>query len=200
MDTHYSNASNYISATDHDLFISKTIQREYQNKKQKLNTRYSKAVTNHIGDLKKSSYTGSLGPMDLSEIKKNVLYHNNKAHDFLIRYYNDKIGDFIQMDRLIKKLRDLSRDIDQLAKKRKDKLDVLVTEWTPKKNHPSVEKCLSEIHQPDRDICIEAHDLAAHRGNFTEIATANSEDFIKDGRKALIIDNTAIDDIEDLSP
>lgn len=200
VDLNYRKSNNYVSNTPYELYISDNVENEYQNKKSTLNTRYSKAVNRHVGDLERSSYSGQLGPVDINGIKKNVLHKSNDAYNFLANYYQNNIGNFIQMSDLIDDFRKLSRDIDTLAKNRKNALDKSVDKWQQQKSYPAVDKALSKIHKADREICIESHDLAIHKGGYTEFVTANSSDFVDNGRETLVLNNTELDDIEDLSP
>lgn len=201
VDIHHKKCQKYIQNNNFSFYISDIIEEEYKKKKSALNTRYSTAITRHIGDLRRSNLSGELGPMDLSKVKNQILHRNNDAFDFLCRYYDDEVGPFIQMDRLLKELSDLSRDIDKLAQSRKAQLDSLAQQWTMREEHSDIKEKLKEIHEPDRTICLESHDLALHEGDpYTELATANSTDLIDNGRKDLIIDNTEINDVRDLSP
>ena len=137
--------------------------------------------------------------MDINRIKTKILYRGNSAHDALIRFYEDTLPQFIQYQELIEKLEKLERDIDQLAIKRKQEFDSMVDMWEQKDNHDDVRTELSTMHEPDLTICVEAHDLAVHLADPTEIAPINPNDFVKSGRRDLILENTACSEIRDLT-
>lgn len=199
LDQHHLKCQKYINGNTHDYYTSKEVKDEYDNTKTGVKNRLSSAVLDHVGDLKNDSCQGYLGPMDVNNIKKNVLHHRNDAYQFLYRYYSGVVNNGVQKGDLEDQLRDLARDIDRIVIARENQLLPALTVWSQQGSHPSIESALSMIHNPDRSFAIQAHDLAHNKGGHTEFATANPTDFVYNGRKKTVLNNTDLDDIVDLS-
>lgn len=197
VDKHHQPCKNYITEEDTLLFTSQTVLNEYPSAKQKASTRYSDAVRKHISDVKRSDLDGELGPMDINRLQTQILDHRNRLYGVLAEFY-EKLPQFIQYDDLLTKLVRLERDIDTLAHQRKKELDTKVDVWDPKDEYSDVREELN-LHEPDLTICIDGHDLAVHLTDDTELATANPTDFVYDGQKEHIIEETAYSDVVDLS-
>lgn len=199
LDPHHAKCKNYIDRNGRNLYDSEDVHDEYENTKQEVTSRLSSAVLDHVRDLKKDSSQGYLGPMDMDRVKKNVLYRGNDAYQFLYRYYDDVVNKGVQKEELKENLREIARDIERLVASREKDLDSKVWEWQQQSEHPSVRSALAMIHEPDRTFVVQAHDLAAHNEGETEFATTNPSDFIYEGRKSTVLDNTDLDDVVDLS-
>lgn len=199
LDKHHHNCSSYIDGNSRDYYTSKEVKAEYNNTKTTVKSRLSSAVLDHVRDLKGDSHQGYLDQMDVREIRNNVLDKNNEAYRFLYNYYSNEVNMGVDKSKLEKKLRNIARDIDRSLMKRESQLMPKMAEWKQKGTHPSVETALSMIHNPDRKFAVQAHDLADNNGGNTEFVTANPQDFVYNGRKKKVLNNTALDDVVDLS-
>lgn len=197
VDHHHEPCKEYVTRDADLLFTSETVLNEYPSAKQKASTRYSDAVRLHISDVKRSDLEGELGPMGLNRLRNEILDRRNELHSVLAEFYDDQ-PQFVQYDALVEKLEALGRDIDTLALQRKRELDEEVDVWDPKGDHPDVRKELN-LHEPDLTICVDGHDLAFHLADKTELATANPTDFVYDGQREHILEQTAYSDVVDLS-
>jgi len=199
LDPHHAKCKAYVDGEGRDLYTSEGVHKEYEATKKSVSSRLSNAVLDHVHDLKNEVSQGYLDPMDVNNIKKNVLHHENDAYQFLYRYYDDVVNNGIQKRELEGNLREIARDIDRLVASRQEELEEMIEEWEQQDDHPDIQEALSMIHEPDRTWAVEAHDLAIHNGSSIEFATTNPTDFIYRGRKQIILDNTALDDVVDLS-
>lgn len=199
LDKHHFRCEEYIEDRSGDLYTCSEVEKEYQQVMKKRIQDLSTAVLEHVQSLLKADLDESLGPMDLDHIKKRVLSRNNDAYQFLYRYYDDELSNFVQRDKLISDLRGLARDIETVSLKRKQQLDTIIEEWQMEGSHQDIRSSLSMIHQEDLTICLHAHDISTHRSGSLEFATTNPQDFIDDGREDIILEVTAIDSIRNLA-
>jgi hypothetical protein len=199
LDPHHTKCKKYVDGDGRELYTSEGVQEEYETTRETVSSRLSSAVLDHVRDLKSDVSQGYLGPMDVDNVKKNVLHRGNDAYQFLYRYYDDVVNNGVQKQELESNLREIARDIDRLVASREDELEEMIEEWEQQDEHPSVEEALEMIHEPDRTWAVEAHDLAVHNGGTTEFATTNPTDFIYNGRKDTVLENTDLNDVVDLS-
>ncbi|WP_373189962.1 hypothetical protein [Halolamina sp.] len=199
MDMHHVNCRNYLTDNDHTYFINDDIEEEYNHKEAELVERYSSGILRHVSEIKRSDYEGQLDSMDMSQIRRNFLDTSNPAYRFLTRYYANELPNFILVSELEEQLRSLAREIEEMALFRKDEFDGLVYHWEQQGDAGDLETELAAIHSADRDVCIAAHDLAAHRTGETELATTNPRDFVDDGHRDMILEHTALDDVVSLA-
>ncbi len=198
-DMHHVRCRNYLTDNGYDYFISDAVEEEYRAKEAVLVNRYSDAIFDHISRLKRSDYEGQLDSMDLSQIQRNFIDQSNPAYRFLTRYYANELPNFILVTELEDRLRSLAREIEELALFRKDEFDELVYHWERQGEYPDLEASLSAIHTSDRGMCVDAHDLAAHKTAGTELATTNPRDFVDEGHRDLILQHTALEDVVSLA-
>lgn len=199
VDSHHSNCKEYLNGRGTDFFISPTVEQEFDNTKYKLNTRYSEAVLDHVSKLEDSNFEGELDPMDLNDIKNGLLSRGNEAYSILYKFYDDTLPQFVQFGEVKTRLRNLSRDIEQMAIQRKEDLDRMVRLWRVSEDYPAVREALEEIHEPDRTICVEGHDLALNMDVETDLATTNPRDYVRNGRESLILGNTELSEVVNLA-
>lgn len=199
VDKYHRPCSSYLATDELLPFTSESVQSEYSRRKSSLTTRYTDEIRSHIAEIKRSSLEGELGPVEINEIKTSILDRGNEAYNSLIHLYENELPQFIQFEDLISVLESIGRDIDGLALKREKKLNEIVDVWDPKEKHEDVRENLADLHEPDLTICIDGHDLAVHLSHPTEFVTINPRDFVADGRKRLILDNTDYSDIRDLT-
>ena len=198
VDQHHSSCVTYVEE-DNNLYVSDEVESEYIQIKEERVDELADDVRDHVKRLESSSLDAQLDPMDINEIKKHHLNRGDDAYRFLYRFYDEELGNFAQLDRIKRKLRQAARDLETIALKRKRSLDEETTKWEPQSQHGDVRSTLSMIHQQDLDICIHAHDLACCCDGETEFATANPTDFVDDGRETAILKATELADIVDLA-
>lgn len=199
-DKHHKNCREYLESDEcEDFYVSPRVQSEYQNKEPKLADRYSDAVFKHISDLKRSDHNGQLDPMDIKDIRENVLHPKNSAYDFLYWFYRREVSKYLPMEQLQERLRGIARSIDVNATKRREELVSILQIWEREDEFPDVDEALASIHKQDRLICIDAHSLALNREGDTELATTNPNDFVRNGHRELILEHTALSEVETLA-
>ena len=200
-DMHHLKCKSYLNGNDYQYYISERVEGEYEKKEYHLSTRYSDAILDHVSDLRKSKFDTDqqLGPMDVNEIQTNILSRSNPSFRFLSRFYSDHVPNFIQFSELEETLRGLARDVEAHAMNRKNELDQITAIWERESEYPDIGRALNAIHEQDRKICLDAHDLASNKPEPTEFATINPKDFLRDGRKDLILSTTALSSIVSLA-
>lgn len=198
-DMHHQKCRAYIEENDYDISYSGRVENEFEKKRKELSIRYADAVRDHISSLQKSNYEGQLTPIDIREIREDVLDKDNEAHYFLKFYYQQKVQKYIEMEDLLDQLRSISRGIERHALKKKNELESKANVWMRFDSYPELQKALKSIHGEDREICIDAHDLALDTDGEMELATTNPNDFVRAGQRKLILENTALDDVVSLA-
>lgn len=198
VDHHHNKSESYLTTSGIDFFISPTVEDEFYSTKSKLNKRYSDAILDHADNLKKSDFEGQLDPLDVREIKRDMLSRGNPSYSTLYNYWENVAPQFVPIAEADRQLRNLARDIEQMAYRRKNELDSIVRLWSTDEDYSSVRTNLSDIHEPDLTICMECHDLALNIAGDTEFATVNPKDFVRNGMEKRIMNNTAISKIVSL--
>lgn len=200
LDDHHRNCREYIEDSEEsDLFVSETVETEYDHTKRKVSRRLANGVREHVRAVKRTDYEDELGPVELDRLQNRVLSRNNDASQFLYEFYDEELGNFVRKSELCERLRAMSRDIESFPLDRKRNLDAEVTVWECEDTYDGVEASLDVIPGTDRRICIEAHDLGCSTESHTVFATVNPRDFVDDGREEAILDATEIDEIENLA-
>ena len=195
VDSHHQPCRKYLRNSGIDFFTSPTVEDEYENAKDRVNRRYANAILEHVAELEKSNIEGELGPIKIDRVKKKILSRNNEAYTSLYHYYENVLPQFANAKEVKTQLREMARDIEHMAITRKQEIDILVRLWRCDEDYPNIRKAFSAIHEPDRTICIEAHDLASNLDDDTELATVNPNDFVRNGRRDLIVNNSAIAEV-----
>lgn len=198
-DKHHVKCRDYIRELERQLYISDHVEAEYVRKEPDLAERYSDGVFEHISRLRKSNLEGQLDSMDLSQIRQNKIRGNNPAATTLHDFYENQVPNFILVDELVERLRDLARDIEQHALGNREELMDRTEVWERETPYEELMEILSSIHEEDRIICIDAHDVASVTEMDTELATTNPNDLVVDGHRELIVENTEIDDVISLA-
>lgn len=200
LDDHHRNCREYLEEhPEAELFVSETVESEYDHAKQKVSRRLANGVRKHVRAVKRDGCDDELGPMELDRLQGRILDRDNDAYQFLYDFYDEGIGNFVQKSALCERLRGMAREIESFPLERKQELDSEVTVWECDSTYDGVETLLSMIPGNDRRICIEAHDLASFRESRTSFTTVNPRDFIEDEREEIILDATEIDEIENLA-
>lgn len=197
-DKHHMKCRSYVVDHDHEKYISDHVEQEYIRKEPTLAERHADGIFDHISRLRKSDYEGQLDSMDLSQIRQNLIRGGNPSARTLHEFYSDG-PQFILVDDLIDRLRDLARDIEQNALENRKELMAETETWTREVSYPDIDGKLSVIHEEDRRICLDAHDLAVSKREDAELATTNPKDLVRDGHRELILDATDLQDVISLA-
>lgn len=187
----------YLAQDAKEFYVTQEVESIYDQKKRELTEKYSDKIRNHGADLTRSKFDGELGPMELKEITNRIV-PGSGASGFLEEWYIREVPQIISMYRLKQRLRDLARDIERLAEERKDEFDDQVALWERERDYPNIRDQLEEIEKEKEEdvwICIDAHDLATRTDGYTELATTDLSDFIRGGRKRLILESTDLDEV-----
>lgn len=198
-DSHHYKCRQYLENNEFALYISNHVESEYLNREPSLAEEIADGVLDHVGRLRRSNYEGQLDSMDTSQIRQNLIAGHNEAATTLDAFYQDEIPNFILLDELVDRLRDLARDIEQNAMENRVQLIERVKVWERTEDYVDVDEALAEIPWDDRRICLDAHDVAEATGNATELATTNPTDLVDDGFRELILDQTTLDDVVSLA-
>lgn len=197
-DPHHRPCAEYLYQDDLSSFITDQIDQIFRLKKRELADKHETNILKHVSELERSKYDGQLGPMELKEIRRDVLDTRSDTYDFLEYYYSNELPQIISMYELKEQLRELARSMRSLALGRKEEFDEIVNLWVREDEYPEVEDGLQEIREAKEEdmwVCVDAHDLAVRKSGETELGTTDFQDFIRDGRRELILDVTALDDV-----
>lgn len=198
-DTHHYRCREYLEENIFSLYISDHVEEEYLNREPDLAEEIADGIHDHIFQLRNSNYEGQLDSMDTSQIRQNLIEGNNDASESLHDFYQNQVPNFIQMNELINRLRDLARDIEQNAIENRQWLLTRTEVWSRENEYPEIDEELSEIPWDDRRICLDAHDVVEQTGEVTELATVNPRDLVDEGYRELIIGQTALEDVVSLA-
>jgi len=200
LDDHHRNCREYLEENEEaDLFVSETVEEEYEHAKRKVSRRLANGVRKHVQAVKRTDYEDELGPVELDRLQNHVLNRDNEAYQFLYDFYEDGLGNFVLKSELCGRLRGMSHEIESFPLDRKRELESKVSVWECKTTYDGVEASLGMIPVDDREICIEAHDLGRRRDSYTVFATVNPRDFVEDGVEETVLEVTEIDEIENLA-
>lgn len=194
-DSHHHRCREYLNSRDFELFVSDSVVSEYLNREPSLAEEIADGVFSHIARLQDSEFEGQLDSMDTSQIRQNLISRYNEAGTTLHSFYSDQIPNFIQINELIDRLRNLARDIEQVANENHQSLMEQVEVWTRKSDYSDIDDGLSEIPSDDRRICLDAHDVAESTDYVTELATTNPIDLVDNGFRTQILEQTSIEDV-----
>lgn len=194
-DTHHVRCSDYIESSDAELYATKQVEDIFQKAKEHIIKKHRRAITEFIQWLNRE-YSGTLTSDDIAEIQDHIDRRANPAWRYLLDYFEDKSGREVYP--VTKKLRQIIRDIEQLAEERNEKLQPKVLGWIRFEGYPELEDHLSSLFEKDEEdywIAVDAHDLGLHVDGTTELATNNPSDFDDDAVREEILTHTAIDEI-----
>lgn len=198
-DTHHHRCRQYLESHDFELFISDHVKSEYLNREPSLAEEIADGVLTHIKQLRDSEYQGQLDSMDTSRIRQNLIQKDNTAGTTLHAFYRNELPNFIQLDDMIDRLRNLARDIEQNAVENRSELMQQVQVWERDEDYADIDENLTDIPWDDRRICLDAHDVAILTDYLTELATTNPTDLVDDGYRELILEETALQDVVSLA-
>lgn len=198
-DSHHHRCRQYLDGHDFELFVSDHVVSEYLNREPSLADEIAEGIFNHIGRLRGSGFEGQLDSMDTSRIRQDLIASHNEAGATLHAFYRNEVPNFIHLDRLIERLRDLARDIEQNAIENRKALMEQVDVWERDEEYSDIDDELSEIPWDDRRICLDAHDVAEVTDYLTELATTNPTDLVDNGYRTLILEQTSLEDVVSLA-
>ena len=196
LDSHFTKCRNYIEKMEKAaLYYGEYVESEYHGRKEGLNKELSQEVLEHRSQVMRSGFEGELDPMDLKKIHDEYLNRSWSAYNSLEHWYRKSLPNFIQKDELVSRLGNMAAQIEANAIQRKGELDGKSEKWSCDEAHDSVRAELEDLPPDDLEVCIEAHDLADTISVDTELATVNPTDFVDNGRRELILTETALADV-----
>lgn len=198
-DSHHHRCRQYLESHELTLYLSDHVEEEYLNREPSLAEEIADGVLAHADCLRNSGFEGQLDSMDISQIRQNYIGAHNSAGTTLYAFYQNEAPNFIQLDTLDERLRDLARDVEQIAIENRLQLEEEAELWERDEDYPGVDDALSAIPWDDRRICLDAHDIAEVTGSITELATTNPTDLVDDGHRKLILEKTSIEDVVSLA-
>jgi hypothetical protein len=194
-DSHHHRCRRYLERNDFALFLSDHVVSELLNREPNLAEEIADGIFEHIDRLRGAGFDGELDATDRSRIRQNHIGDDNEAGDTLYGFYR-RLSGRIPFADLTERLRDLARDIEQNAIENREGLMERVEEvWERGEEYGDVDDALSAIPEDDRRICLDAHDVAEVTEQTTELATTNPTDLVEDGYRALILEETSVEDV-----
>jgi len=198
-DNHHYRCKQYLEDHEFSIYMSDHVESEYLNRKPSLAEEISDGIFTHVSELKRSDYEGQLDSMDLAQIRQSMISNRNDAAASLRDFYQNELPNFVQVEEVTSRLRDLARDIEQLAEENQTWLLQRAEVWEREEEYEEIDEALAEIPWDDRRICLDAHDVVEQTDLETELATTNPQDLTEEGTRALILAETSIEDIIDLA-
>lgn len=195
-DTHHVKCADYIESENAEFFATKQVEDIFRKTKKRIIKNHRRAIFDFIAKIN-SHYSGSLSSSDIEEIQEMVDRYENDAWRYLLDHFEGREGEELYV--VTKKLREIVRDMEQMAQERNEYLDSIVLGWVRYSTYPEMEDKLESLLEQDPEdfgIALDAHDVAKHLEGTTELATNNPSDFDDDNVRAEILENTDIDDIQ----
>lgn len=194
-DTHHVRCRDYIESTDAELYATKQVEDIFQKAKNHIIKKHRRAITDFIRWVKRE-HSGILTSEDIAEIQSNINRSENPAWRYLLDYFEDKSGNEVYP--VSKNLRQIARDLEQLAEERNEELQPQILGWIRLAPYSELKNDLSSLYGKDEEdywIAVDAHDLGLNVDGTTELATNNPSDFDDDMVREEILAHTAIDEI-----
>ena len=194
-DGHHVRCENYIESTDAELYATKQVEDIFQNAKDHIVKKHRREITDFIRWVKRE-YAGTLTAEDIAEIQSHIDRGANPAWRYLLDYFEDKSGKEVYP--VTRNLRQIVRDMEQLAEERNEELQPKVLGWIRLASYPELKDDLRSLFKKDEEdywIAVDAHDLGLNMSGTTELATNNPSDFDDDAVREEILTHTAIDEI-----
>jgi predicted nucleic acid-binding protein len=198
-DAHHYRCRQYLDDHDFAIYVSDHVVSEHLNRETTLAEEIADGIFDHIDRLRNSEFEGQLDSMDTSRIRQDLIGGHNTAGTTLHAFYRDEVPNFIHLDDIIGRLRDLARDIEGSAIENRETLFEQAEVWERDEEYADIDDELSAIPWDDRRICLDAHDVAVATGHLTELATTNPTDLVDDGYRELILEHTSIEDVVSLA-
>lgn len=194
-DVHHEKCREYIESTDADLYATKQVEEIFANAKDSIVKTHRRALTDFIRWVK-MEFAGTLSPEDISSIQNHVNRDENPAWRYLLDFFEGKSGERVYS--VNKGLRQVARDIEQMAEERNDELQPKILGWIRIEGYPELQDDLHSLFERDEEdywIAVDAHDVALNVEGTTELATNNPSDFDDEIVREEILTHTAIDEI-----
>jgi hypothetical protein len=194
-DTHHIRCSEYIESSGAEFYATKQVQDIFQKAKGNIIRKHRRAITEFIRWVKQE-YSGTLTSEDIADIQDHIDRGTNPAWRYLLDYFEGKSGEDVYP--VNKNLRQIARDIEQLAEERNDEIQAKILGWSRFAQYTEMKEMLSSLLDKDEEdywIAVDAHDLGIHVDGVTELATTNPSDFDDDVIREEILTHTAIDEI-----
>lgn len=194
-DAHHVRCRDYIESTNAELYATKQVEDIFRKAKDAIIKKHRRAITDFIRWMKQE-YSGTLTSQDIAEIQSHIDRGENPAWRYLLDYFGEKSGEEVYL--VSKNLRQIVRDLEQMAEERNEELQSKMLGWIRFANYPELKDELSSLFGKDVEdywIAIDAHDLALNLDGTTELATNNPSDFDDDAVREEILTYTAIDEI-----
>lgn len=202
VDVHHVKCRQYLDNPGLDFYITEEVERAFNDNKKRMVEDHRKELLKHVQRLEKSDFNGRLGPMELQSIRDDLITKRSYPNSWrYLRDYYDELN-IISVREIQEELREIARQIEAQAEERRQEFTGFIHIWERADEYPGVEDNLEEIRVAKAEdfwICIDAHDLAVRTDGQTELATTDLNDFIRGGRRDLILDSTEIDSIEEVA-
>lgn len=209
IDQHHTKCIDYVVNDGCEkVYITPTVGSEFERKSSEIRQKLSQSIIKHRQKVVKEMNNDQLSRKALGYIRDTVLEGGNRAYRFLYEYYSKKMKNRVSVDKLeiVMDLEDMETEVWEDACKEHGGWKSLVSGWTKGINpYPDIENKLLIYEGDDRDVCLEAHHVAADTGKVTELGTTNSKHFIdkksgeSESRKDNILRITELEDVKDLS-
>lgn len=195
-DPHHTRCVQYLDFPETDYYTTKEIEDIFEIKKDNIINRHRKAILRHV-QLITDEYDEELTEEDIERIQSRIDRRSNDAWRYLLDFYQGKEGETVYQ--IARTLRSIVRDMEQRAEERRETLYPHLLGWLRIDAHEDIQDELEPLRRRDEEdfwICIDAHDIAANVTGETELATNNPSDFGHADIEDLILEVTAIDNIE----
>jgi len=194
-DAHHVKCEDYIESSDAEFYATQQVEDIFKKAKDHIIKKHRRAIVRFIRWLQQN-YSGTLTSGDVAEIRGHIHRDGDAPWRYLLDYFDDKSG--TQIYPVTRSLRQISRDIEQLAEQRNARIQPKVLGWIRLATYPELKEGLSTLFEKDEEdywIAIDAHDLGLNVDGTTELATTNPSDFGDDVVQEEILTQTAIDEI-----
>lgn len=194
-DVHHAKCRDYIESTDAELYATKQVEDIFYKAKDNIIKNHRRAIT-HFSRWLKREFSGTLTSEDIAEIQRHIDRENNPAWRYLLDYFEDKSEEEVYP--VSKNLRQIARDIEQLAEERNEQLQPKILGWIRFERHPELKDDLCSLFEKDEEdywIAVDAHDVGCNVDGTTELVTNNPSDFDDNVVRNEILTYTAIDEI-----
>ena len=195
-DVHHDECQDYIDSTSAELYATRQVDEIYEKAKDHIIKKHRRAIVGFVRGVKQE-YSGLLTGDDVDEIQAGIDRNENPAWRYLLDFFDDKQGH--EVHPVTKNLRQVARDLEQLAEEQHEELQPEILGWIRFGNYPELQEELSSLYDKDEEdywIAVDAHDVGIHLDGTTEFATNNPSDFDDETVREEILAHTAIDEIE----
>jgi len=141
-DAHHEKCKEYVDSGDADLYATKQVEDIFQNAKDHIIKTHRRAITDFIRWIKQH-YSGALSSTDVVEIQDKIDRENNPAWRYLLDYFEDKSGENAYS--VSKNLRQIARDLEQLAEERNNELQPKILGWIRLASYPELKNDLKSL-------------------------------------------------------